>query len=95
VYIYGIDLANPANISFTLDGAAAGFHYYSGSAQFVFRSLFFSAAGLSANANHTVQWVLHTTKTNGSTGLFDYAIITVDESTVAPSCVQPPLFFSW
>ncbi|KAJ7852141.1 hypothetical protein B0H13DRAFT_41074, partial [Mycena leptocephala] len=85
VYIYGIDLANPANISFTLDGAAAGFHYYAGSAQFLFRSLFFSAAGLSANANHTVQWVLHTTKTNGSTGLFDYAIITVDESTVAPS----------
>ncbi|KAJ7852139.1 hypothetical protein B0H13DRAFT_1904748 [Mycena leptocephala] len=44
---------------------------YSGSAQFVLRSLFFSAAGLSAG-DHNVQWVLHTTKTNGSTRLFDY-----------------------
>ncbi|KAF7328495.1 hypothetical protein MVEN_02536500 [Mycena venus] len=79
VYLYGIDLDNPANISFTMDGAAAGFHYYSGSEQFVFRSLFFSATNLAlGSVNHTVSWVLHATKTNGTTGLFDYAVITVD-----------------
>ncbi|KAJ6564097.1 hypothetical protein B0H19DRAFT_1067690 [Mycena capillaripes] len=85
VYIYGIDLSNPANISFTLDGNAAPFHYYAGSEQFVFKSLFFSATALPPTVKHTVSWVLHATKTNGSTGLFDYAVITVDESTAAPS----------
>ncbi|KAJ7029429.1 hypothetical protein C8F04DRAFT_1116345 [Mycena alexandri] len=85
VYIYGIDLENPANITFELDGNSEPFHYYSGSEQFVFRSLFFSATGLTANVNHTVSWVVHATKTNGTTGLFDYALLTVDESSAAPS----------
>ncbi|KAF8162147.1 hypothetical protein K438DRAFT_2025554 [Mycena galopus ATCC 62051] len=85
VYIYGIDLANPANISFTFDGGVAPYHYYSGTEQFVFNSLFFSTTGLTANVNHTVSWVLHTTKTNGSTGLFDYAVITVDQSQSSSS----------
>ncbi|KAJ7714610.1 hypothetical protein B0H16DRAFT_1899044 [Mycena metata] len=83
VYIYGIDLDNPANITFELDGNPAPFHYYSGSEQFVFRSLFFSATNLPANVNHTVSWLLHATKTNGSTGLFDYAVVTVDGSSSA------------
>ncbi|KAF7290009.1 MYND-type domain-containing protein [Mycena chlorophos] len=61
VAIYGIDLDNPANITFTLDGQPAGYHYYDGTAQFVFNSLFYSAAGLALGVNHTVAWELHTT----------------------------------
>ncbi|KAJ7096828.1 hypothetical protein C8R44DRAFT_889431 [Mycena epipterygia] len=85
VYIYGIDLANPANISFTMDDGTSAFHYYSGSAPFVFKSLFFSASNLPSGVNHTVSWVLHATQTNGITGLFDYAVITADASTVSSS----------
>ncbi|KAJ7096832.1 hypothetical protein C8R44DRAFT_889434 [Mycena epipterygia] len=85
VYIYGIDLANPANISFAMDDGTTAFHYYSGSAQFVFKSLFFSASNLPAGVNHTVSWVLHATQMNGSAGLFDYAVVTVDASTVSSS----------
>ncbi|KAJ7492974.1 hypothetical protein B0H11DRAFT_2006804 [Mycena galericulata] len=90
VWIYGIDLDNPANITFSLDGAPAGFHYYAGSEQFVFQSLFFNAASLTGNVNHSVSWVLHETKTNGSTGLFDYAIFTTAESSAAPSGTGVP-----
>ncbi|KAJ6564113.1 hypothetical protein B0H19DRAFT_1067704 [Mycena capillaripes] len=64
VYIYGIYLSNPANITFTLDGNAAPFHYYAGSEQFVFKSLFFFATALATTANHTVSWILHASKTN-------------------------------
>ncbi|KAF7289174.1 hypothetical protein MIND_01378500 [Mycena indigotica] len=81
VYIYGIDLANPANVSFSFDGQPAGFHLYTGAEGFVFKSLFFSRSGLSSSGNHTVEWVLRTSKTNGTTALFDYAMITVDAAT--------------
>ncbi|KAJ7858873.1 hypothetical protein B0H13DRAFT_1901685 [Mycena leptocephala] len=68
--------------------------YYTGFAQFVFKSqLFFSTTALAPSANHTVSWVLHATETNGTTGLFDYAVITVVESTVAPSVVISPVLF--
>ncbi|KAJ7476452.1 hypothetical protein FB451DRAFT_1243255 [Mycena latifolia] len=78
VYLYGIDLANPANISFALDGAPAGFHHYDGAAQFVFRALFFAQQNLDATVNHTLAWVLHATATNGTVGLIDYAVVTLD-----------------
>ncbi|KAJ7112727.1 hypothetical protein C8R44DRAFT_882477 [Mycena epipterygia] len=78
VFLYGIDLANPANISFVMDDVQS-FHYYSGSEQFVFNSLFFHAGNLTADANHTVSWTIHETKKNGTTALFDYAVITVEE----------------
>ncbi|KAJ6564680.1 hypothetical protein B0H19DRAFT_81762 [Mycena capillaripes] len=69
------------------------FHYYAGSAQFIFNALFFNATGLREDVNHTLSWVLHATKTNGSTesALFDYAMITVDPSAVSasPSTVLP------
>ncbi|KAJ7314684.1 hypothetical protein DFH08DRAFT_895200 [Mycena albidolilacea] len=93
VYIYGIDLTNPANISFSLDGTFSSFHYYAGSAQFTFNTLFFSATDLSeGNGNHTVSWVLHATKTNGTTGLFDYAVITTAQaSSSAPSSTASSL----
>ncbi|KAJ7627480.1 hypothetical protein FB45DRAFT_1060150 [Roridomyces roridus] len=80
VYIYGIDVQNPANITFTLDGTSAGFHYYNGSSQFIFDSLFFSTENLSDGVNHTVAWVLHSTKT-GDGGLIDYAVVSVDAAT--------------
>ncbi|KAJ7182390.1 hypothetical protein C8R43DRAFT_967099 [Mycena crocata] len=84
IYMYGIDLTNPANISFTMDDTPA-FHYYDGSAQFVFNALFFSAQNLPLGVNHTLSWVLHATSTNGTVALFDYAVVTVDESSAAPS----------
>ncbi|KAJ6496432.1 hypothetical protein C8R45DRAFT_985885 [Mycena sanguinolenta] len=105
VYMYGIDLDNPANVTFTLDDKDAGFHYYAGSEQFVFNSVFFSATNLSyapnttstggdfAGAiNHTVAWILHDTAANGTTALFDYAVITVDADVAgssSPSSAAP------
>jgi hypothetical protein len=86
VYIYGIDLADPANISFTMDNTNKSFHYYNGTQQFVFDALFFSAQNLAQGAKHTFSWVINESKTNGTTGLFDYAVVTVEESA-APSCV--------
>ncbi|KAJ6564008.1 hypothetical protein B0H19DRAFT_1258525 [Mycena capillaripes] len=91
VYIYGIDLASPANISFILDDSPIPqFHYHNGTQQFVFDALFFAASNLSSfeedgGVNHTVSWVLDKSRLNGTTGLFDYAIVTVEESTIAPS----------
>ncbi|KAF7368622.1 hypothetical protein MVEN_00186100 [Mycena venus] len=97
VYIYGISQANSVNTSFTMDGNVSAFHYYTGSAQFVFNSLFFSAKDLTPNVNHTVSWVLHATNTSGVTGagLFDYAVITVDQtqsssSSPSSSSTSPP-----
>jgi hypothetical protein len=45
VYIYGIDLATPGNISFTMDDDTT-IRYYNGTQQFVFDALFFMAADL-------------------------------------------------
>jgi hypothetical protein len=86
MYIYGIDLENPANIPFALDGVNTSFHYYAGTEQFVVNQLFFSAKNLEESVNHTVSWVLNKSKTDGTTGLFDYAVITVEEAA-SSSCV--------
>ncbi|KAK7017164.1 hypothetical protein R3P38DRAFT_2985761 [Favolaschia claudopus] len=85
VYIFGIDLTNPANISFTLDKTAAGFHYYAGNERFIYNALFFSTQNLDPNSNHTVAWTLHSTPTNGTAALFDYAILTIDASSTSAS----------
>ncbi|KAJ7892640.1 hypothetical protein B0H13DRAFT_1886675 [Mycena leptocephala] len=87
VFIYGIDLFNSANASFSLDGVATSAHWYSGTSEFVFSALFFAAKNLTAGVNHTVSWVLSETSTNGSSALFDYAVITTDgaNSTSSPS----------
>ncbi|KAJ7253857.1 hypothetical protein C8J57DRAFT_1076565 [Mycena rebaudengoi] len=86
VYIYGIDLANPANISFALDGKPREAHHYAGPDRFVFRALFFAAHDLVPGVNHTVEWAVHATKTNGSTALFDYVVFTADVPATS-SCV--------
>ncbi|KAJ7751359.1 hypothetical protein B0H16DRAFT_1840573 [Mycena metata] len=57
VYIYGIDLENPANITFERKPSSVPLLF-----------------GLRA---------LHATKTNGTTGLFHYAMVTVDESSAS------------
>ncbi|KAJ7663322.1 hypothetical protein DFH06DRAFT_347594 [Mycena polygramma] len=88
VYIYGIDLEHPANISFTM-GNHTAFHYYNGSEQFVFDALFFAAANLADGVNHTVSWVLDKTDLNGTTGLFDYAVVTVDSTSGSSSGSVP------
>ncbi|KAJ7082432.1 hypothetical protein B0H15DRAFT_932714 [Mycena belliarum] len=85
VYIYGIDLTNPANITFELDGVASGWHHYDGAEQFVFRALFYAAQGLAAGVNHTVSWVVHATSTGGNVALLDYAVITTDAGNTTTS----------
>ncbi|KAJ7108481.1 hypothetical protein C8R44DRAFT_802784 [Mycena epipterygia] len=79
VYIYGIDVSNSANMSFSMDNPSrTSFHYYTGS-DYVYNSLFFAASGLDSNAQHTVTWILEDSPVGGISGLFDYAIITVDQ----------------
>lgn len=92
VYIYGINLVSSANITFSTDDGTSAFHYYSGSMQFVYKSLF-SALNLPLGVVHTVSWVLHSTQ-NGDTGLFDYAVITVDVSTISSSTCVPDILLS-
>ncbi|KAJ7466454.1 hypothetical protein FB451DRAFT_1369674 [Mycena latifolia] len=90
VYIYGIDLAQPANISFTM-GNSTTYHYYTGSEQFVFDALFFSARNLTDNVNHTIMWVLRESSSNGTTALFDYAVVTIDQNNPTPSPSPTPV----
>ncbi|KAJ7814610.1 hypothetical protein B0H14DRAFT_3476903 [Mycena olivaceomarginata] len=84
-YIYGIDVADPANISFAMNNPTKeSFHYYSGGG-YVYNSLFFSATSLDPKAQHTVTWILETSSNGGGPGLFDYAVVTVDQATDSSS----------
>ncbi|KAJ7485332.1 hypothetical protein FB451DRAFT_1229268 [Mycena latifolia] len=86
VYIYGTDVLNPANISFSMNNPSiTGFHYYAGT-DYVYRSLFFAATGLDSTVQHTVTWILEQSSTGGIAASFDYAVFTVDEpDTSGPS----------
>ncbi|KAF7325548.1 hypothetical protein MKEN_00404200 [Mycena kentingensis (nom. inval.)] len=86
VYIYGVDLAGSANISFTVeDPPIKTFHRYTGTVQFTYNAVLFSAEGMT-NGNHTVSWTLSKdAETNGTVALFDYAVITVDDSSPSPT----------
>ncbi|KAJ6595799.1 hypothetical protein DFH09DRAFT_1024671 [Mycena vulgaris] len=89
VYIYGTDVFDPANISFSMNNPPiTSFHYYSGTS-FRYKSLFFKATGLDANAQHTVTWILEQSSAGGIAASFDYAVFTVDQaepsSSVSPS----------
>ncbi|KAJ7190428.1 hypothetical protein GGX14DRAFT_605854 [Mycena pura] len=86
VYIYGIDVDNPANISFAMnDPFKTSFHYYGGEG-YVYNSLFFSANNLDSNVQHTVTWILETSSTGGGgAGLFDYAVVTLDQAADSSS----------
>jgi hypothetical protein len=81
VYIYGIDVVRNANISFSMNNPPiSSFHYYEGTATYAYHSLFFSATGLDPQAQHTVAWVPEQSSAGGISALFDYAIITIDQT---------------
>ncbi|KAF7363734.1 hypothetical protein MSAN_01031200 [Mycena sanguinolenta] len=89
VYIFGIDQAeSQPDIAFTLESIQQ-VHHYTGTDQFVYNALFFSATGLASDQTHTVNWVfnLANTTTPVQAALFDYAIVTSgdDETTPIPS----------
>ncbi|KAK7063401.1 hypothetical protein R3P38DRAFT_3249060, partial [Favolaschia claudopus] len=92
VYIYGIDILSSANMSFSLDSGSPVYHHYDGLNQFVFHSLFFSAESLKADIPHTLSWVLNTPNTNNTaaaSGLFDYAVITMNGAN-GTTVTDPP-----
>ncbi|KAK7064667.1 hypothetical protein R3P38DRAFT_54297 [Favolaschia claudopus] len=81
VYIFGIDVVNPANVTFVLANPNRnGFHYYGGSG-FVYNSLFFSATDLDPTVQHTVTWLMEKSSGGGSAALLDYAVITVEDAS--------------
>ncbi|KAJ7108483.1 hypothetical protein C8R44DRAFT_743771 [Mycena epipterygia] len=78
IYIYGIDVVNPANVTFSMSNPPmASFHAYGGG-ETLYQSLFFAASALDPSAEHTVTWILEAWN-DGSTALFDYAVVTVDQ----------------
>ncbi|KAF7339701.1 hypothetical protein MSAN_02185500 [Mycena sanguinolenta] len=87
VYIYGIDVANPANVTFAMSNPTTNsFHYFSADG-FVYNSLFFSATGLDASVSHTVSWLLEQSSVGGNAALFDYAVVTLDVPDASSSSV--------
>ncbi|KAF8213353.1 hypothetical protein K438DRAFT_1088447 [Mycena galopus ATCC 62051] len=85
VYIYGIDVVNPANVTFAMNNPTInGFHYFSANG-YVYNSLFFSATGLDATVQHTVTWLMEQSSAGGGSALFDYAIVTVDTADSSSS----------
>lgn len=87
VYIFGIDQAiSQPNIAFTL-GNIQQMHHYTGTEQFVYKTLFFSAEGLDPDQTHTVDWVFSLNPDTGvdvQAALFDYAIVTTGKEDVSP-----------
>ncbi|KAJ6513601.1 hypothetical protein C8R47DRAFT_616016 [Mycena vitilis] len=92
VYIFGIDQAkSQPNIAFTL-GSTQSVHHYTGTEQFAYNALFFSATGLAADQTHTVTWNFNIDPDTGvgvQAALFDYAIVTSGtDDVVAPPTTQ-------
>ncbi|KAF7363735.1 Myb-DNA-bind-2 domain-containing protein [Mycena sanguinolenta] len=93
VYIFGIDQNSAeADIVFTLGDKQQTHHYdgpgtvtSSGTDQFVYNALFFSATGLPSDQTQTVSWVLNFADTGVGLqiGLFDYAVVTTGEDDVS------------
>ncbi|KAF7363736.1 hypothetical protein MSAN_01031400 [Mycena sanguinolenta] len=89
VYIFGIDQdSSEADIVFTLGDIQKTHHYTgtgSGSNQFAYNALFFSATGLPSDQTQTVSWVFSLDPTEVAAGkgeqigLFDYAVVTTGE----------------
>ncbi|KAK7064666.1 hypothetical protein R3P38DRAFT_2825823 [Favolaschia claudopus] len=85
VYIYGVDVINPANVTFAMDNPSlTGSHYYSGQG-YVYNSLFFSASNLDPSVEHTVAWQMELGSKGGGSALFDYAVITIELPTESSS----------
>jgi len=84
VYIFGIDQAtSQPDIAFTL-GSIQQVHHYTGTEQFAYDALFFSATGLASDQTYTVNWVFNVADTGVEVqaALFDYAIVTSGEADV-------------
>ncbi|KAJ6543371.1 hypothetical protein DFH09DRAFT_1088809 [Mycena vulgaris] len=72
--------------SLTFQGALAILRRrYPGPSQFVLKALLFEAKDLAPGENHTVSWLLSKSSTNGTSALFDYAVVTMDTSGISPS----------
>jgi len=85
VYIYGIDVVDPANITFAMNNpSVTSFHYYSGDG-YIYNSLFFSATNLDPSVQHTVTWLMETSSNGGGSALFDYAKVTIDQADASSS----------
>ncbi|KAJ7083430.1 hypothetical protein C8R44DRAFT_862430 [Mycena epipterygia] len=77
VTVYGINVNNGANISFTLDDTLRTYFYYDGADMYTYHAPFFDAENLAAK-NHTVSWVLGVGSGGGSAAIFDYAFVAED-----------------
>ncbi|KAJ7064853.1 hypothetical protein C8F01DRAFT_777311 [Mycena amicta] len=94
VYIYGIGFTRPpANITFAMSNPPiSAFYYVNSSGVFVYDELFFSADGLDGTTQHTVVWNEQPNSINGGgIGLFDYAVVTVDQAESSSSGGPQPL----
>ncbi|KAJ7131708.1 hypothetical protein C8R43DRAFT_657578 [Mycena crocata] len=80
IYLYGVDVPNGANISFTMNTPAIqAYHHYDGDAA-VYRALLFHASDLEPSTEHTLTWLLTPAADGGSVGIIDYAIVTQVDS---------------
>ncbi|KAF7316304.1 hypothetical protein MIND_00149100 [Mycena indigotica] len=92
VYIYGIDIVNPANVSFSMEcPRVSTFHYVNtnASGNYVYNSLFFSASNLDGTKESTVLFQemlapMPSPLNPGRIALLDYAVVTIDLQTAAP-----------
>ncbi|KAF7318961.1 hypothetical protein HMN09_00231900 [Mycena chlorophos] len=86
VYIFGIDVLDPANISFAMNNPSiSSFHYVNTNGGYIYNSLFFVAQSLDGTVPHTVTWSLERSSIGGGAALFDYAVVTVDQEVVSTS----------
>ncbi|KAF7316302.1 hypothetical protein MIND_00148900 [Mycena indigotica] len=91
VYIYGIDVNNPARVGFSMSNPSISTSHYrdTGSpGSFIYDSLFFSMNNLDGTQQHTVAFTEIVVDgpggVPGMAALFDYAIVTVDQEDSAP-----------
>ncbi|KAJ7064846.1 hypothetical protein C8F01DRAFT_777205 [Mycena amicta] len=91
VYIYGIDVQDPANISFGMSNPPiSAFHYKDTGGGFIYDSLFFFADGLDGTSPRTVTWNEESNSiSGGGAGIFDYAVVTVDQSATSSTSGGP------
>ncbi|KAF7316307.1 hypothetical protein MIND_00149400 [Mycena indigotica] len=90
VYIYGIDIDNPANVTFSLNNPSlSAFHYKdTGLPQkFLYNSLFFAAHGLDGTQEHTILFgetavPQPSPHVPGKVALLDYAVVTIDQEAL-------------
>ncbi|KAJ7201593.1 hypothetical protein GGX14DRAFT_655423 [Mycena pura] len=86
VYIYGIEVIDPANVSFGMSNPSIStFHFDPPASGYVYNALFFHATGLDSAVQHTVTWVLEPNAIGGGSALFDYAIVTLEQTDAVSS----------